>query len=86
MMGRIVERNQARPLSTVPTGGRVRLVRIDAGRGLNNRLAAMGFVADAEITVVSNGHPGPFVVIIKDVKMVLGRGVAHRVLVGQPSG
>jgi ferrous iron transport protein A len=65
----------------VAAGERVRLVRIDAGRGLNSRLAAMGFVPSAGITVVSNGHPGPFVVIVKDVKMMLGRGVAHKILV-----
>jgi Fe2+ transport system protein FeoA len=70
-----------RPLSAVKTGGKGRLVRVDAGRGLNNRLASMGFVPDVEISVVSNGHPGPFVVVIKDVKMALGRGVAHKIRV-----
>ena len=59
----------------------MRLVRVDAGRGLNSRLAAMGFVPNATISVVSNGHPGPFVVIVRDVKMMLGRGVAHRIMV-----
>lgn len=77
----IVERDQVRPLSMVRTGDSVRLVRVNAGRGLNSRLASMGFVSDVEIRVVSNGHPGPFVVIIKDVKMVLGRGVAQKIMV-----
>jgi ferrous iron transport protein A len=56
-------------------------VRIDAGRGLNSRLASMGLVASAELKVVSNGHPGPFVLIVKDAKVVLGRGVAQKILV-----
>jgi len=82
MIGKIVmEPTQIRPLSTVATGDTVRLVRVEAGRGLNSRLAAMGFVPEAAIRVVSNGHPGPFIIIIKDVKMVLGRGVAQKVLV-----
>ncbi|OHB66993.1 MAG: hypothetical protein A2Y76_02860 [Planctomycetes bacterium RBG_13_60_9] len=76
-----MEQNQVRPLSAVKTGEKARLARVDAGRGLNSRLASMGFVPNAEITVVSNGHPGPFVIIIKDVKMVLGRGVAHKIMV-----
>ena len=80
-MGSVREQGHTRPLSTVRTGQEVRLVRVDAGRGLNCRLASMGFVSDVRITVVSNGHPGPFVVIIKDVKMVLGRGVARKILV-----
>jgi ferrous iron transport protein A len=57
------------------------LVRVDAGRGLNSRLAAMGFVSGAPITIVSNNHPGPFVVIVKGVRMMLGRGVAHKIIV-----
>ena len=77
----VVEECQVRALSVVKTGDKVLLVRVDAGRGLNNRLASMGFVPDVEISVVSNGHPGPFVVVIKDVKMALGRGVAHKILV-----
>jgi len=77
----VMERSQARPLSTVNTGDTVRLVRVRAGRGLNSRLASMGFVPDVPIRVVSNGHPGPFVIVIKDIKMVLGRGVAQKVFV-----
>jgi len=81
-MGEVVtKQSQARPLSGIKTGDRARLVRVDAGRGLNSRLASMGFVPNAEITVISNGHPGPFVIIIKDVKMVLGRGVAQKIMV-----
>jgi ferrous iron transport protein A len=76
-----VQDRQMRPLSTAKTGERVRLVRIDAGRGLNNRLASMGLVPNAELRVVSNGHPGPFVLIVKEAKVVLGRGVAQKILV-----
>lgn len=77
----VVEQNQVRSLSTVMTGATVRVVRVQAGRRLNSRLASMGFVPDVKLRVVSNGHPGPFVVIIKDIKMVLGRGVAQKILV-----
>jgi ferrous iron transport protein A len=77
----VMEQSQVRPLSAVTTGDTVRLVRVRAGRGLNSRLASMGFVPDVKIRVVSNGHPGPFVIIIKEIKMVLGRGVAQKVFV-----
>jgi len=70
-----------RLLSTVKAGENVRVVRIEAGRGLNNRLASMGLVASTSLRVVSNGHPGPFVLIVKDAKVVLGRGVAQKILV-----
>jgi Fe2+ transport system protein FeoA len=77
----VMEHSQIRRLSAVENGEKVRLVRVDAGRDLNRRLASMGFVPNVQITVVSNSHPGPFVIIVKEVKMVLGRGVAQKVLV-----
>ena len=70
-----------RPLSMVRVGETAKLARINAGQGLNRRLTAMGLVPDVEITVVSSGHPGPFVISVKDSKMMLGRGIAHKIMV-----
>ena len=77
----MMEQNQVRPLSTIGAGETVRLDHMETGRGLNSRLASMGFISNVEIRVVSNGHPGPFVIIIKDVKVVLGRGVTQKIFV-----
>jgi Fe2+ transport system protein FeoA len=76
-----MEDKQLRPLSKVKDGETVRLARINAGQGLRNRLIAMGLVRDVEITVVNNSHPGPFVISVKDSKMMLGRGMANKILV-----
>jgi len=65
----------------VAAGQTVKVVKIDAGRGLNSRLAAMGLVPNTRITVVSNGHPGPFVLNVKESKVMLGRGMAHKIMV-----
>jgi Fe2+ transport system protein FeoA len=65
----------------VAAGQTVKVVKIDAGRGLNSRLAAMGLVPNTQITVVSNGHPGPFVLSVKESKVMLGRGMAHKIMV-----
>jgi len=75
------DKSQVKPLSTVKAGDKVKLAGIEAGRGLNSRLASMGLVPGVEIKVVSNGHPGPFVVIVKNSKMMLGRGMAHKIMV-----
>jgi len=72
---------QLRPLSMVKAGETVKLASIEAGRGLNSRLAAMGLVPDVEITVVSSRHPGPFVINVRYCKMMLGRGMAHKIMV-----
>jgi Fe2+ transport system protein FeoA len=76
-----MEIQELKPLSLVQSGERVRLASIEAGRGLNSRLASMGLLPNVEITVVSNGHPGPFVISVKGSKMMLGRGMAHKIMV-----
>ncbi|MHC4424222.1 MAG: FeoA family protein [Planctomycetota bacterium] len=76
-----MEKKQPRPLSTVRSGETVKLASINAGQGLNSRLASMGLLPNVEITVVNNTHPGPFVISVKDSKMMLGRGMAHKIMV-----
>ena len=77
-----MDEKNVRPLSMVAVGETVRLVKVNAGRGLNSRLAAMGLVADTELTVLSNSYPGPFVVTVKNSKVMLGRGMAQKIMVG----
>ena len=76
-----MEQKQSQPLSTIQSGESVRLTSIEAGRGLNSRLASMGLVPNTEITVINNGHPGPFVISVKGTRMMLGRGMAQKIMV-----
>ena len=76
-----MEQKKARPLSKVRAGETVKLVGIKAGRGLNSRLASMGLVPNVKIMVVNNNEPGPFVISVKNSKMMLGRGMAHKIMV-----
>jgi ferrous iron transport protein A len=73
--------DKLRPLSTVTTGERVKLVKIDAGRNLNSRLASMGLLPNVEITVVRNDHRGPSVISIKESKIMLGRSIMRKIMV-----
>ena len=72
---------QVKPLSSVQSGRKVKLVSIEAGRGLKSRLTSIGLLPNVEITVVSNSHPGPFVISVKGSKMMLGRGMAQKIMV-----
>ena len=65
----------------VRVGETVKVVKVNAGRSLNSRLAAMGLVANTELIVAGNSHPGPFVVNVKGSKVMLGRGMAHKIMV-----
>ncbi len=68
-------------LSSVASGKRVRLMTVDASRGLRARLAAMGLVPGVEIEVVRNTGRGPFVVAVKGSRVMLGRGMVQKVIV-----
>jgi len=76
-----METQQTKPLSAIRSGEKVRLASVTAGRGLNSRLASMGLLPNVEITVVNNRHPGPFVISVKGSRMMLGRGMAHKIMV-----
>ena len=76
-----MEQKKVIHLSTVKAGQTVKLAGVEVGRGLNSRLAAMGLLPNVELTVVSNGHPGPFVVSVKGSRIMLGRGMADKITV-----
>jgi len=76
-----MKHNNVIPLSTVKSGRKVKLVGVEAGRGLNSRLTAMGLLPNVEITVINNSHPGPFVIDVKGTRMMLGRGMADKIMV-----
>ena len=75
------ERPDAISLSTLPDGARGRIVAIGAGVGLRSRLTAMGLRRGVTVRVVRHGGRGPFVVAAGDMRIVLGRGMAHKVFV-----
>ena len=68
-------------LSSVNAGKTVTLVSIDAGQRLRSRLAAMGLTPGVELTVIRCSNHGPFVIKVKNSKVVLGRGMTQKILV-----
>ena len=68
-------------LSEVKNGQKVKLGQVLAGHGLNHRLASMGLIPGTELTVINNRHPGPFVISVKNSRLILGRGIAHKITV-----
>ena len=59
----------------------MRLVSVDAGRGLCGRLTAMGLVPGVEIEVVQNSIWGPFLIEVMGSRIMLGRGMARKITV-----
>jgi len=69
------------PLTVVQPGRRVRVLSIEAGDGLQGRLAALGLIPGVEIGVVQNSGHGPFLVEIMGGRVMLGRDMANKVMV-----
>jgi len=69
------------PLTIVQPGRRVRLVAVNAGQGLHGQLAAMGLVPGVEIDVIRNSLHGPFIIAVKGTRIMLGRGMAQKIMV-----
>lgn len=71
------------PLSALKPGQGGVIRQIAGGRGLLNRLAAMGLMPGMEIRVVRS--IGPMLVEVRSSRLVLGRGLVGHILV-EPSG
>ena len=68
-----------KPLDKIAAGAAANIVSIEAGSGLKNRLAAMGLLVDTQIRVVQNDGAGQIIVNVKNSKVILGRGMSHKV-------
>ena len=69
------------PLTIIQAGRRVRLVAVNAGQGLEGRLSAMGLVPGVEIEILRNSLHGPFLIAVKGSRIMLGRGMAQKIMV-----
>ncbi len=69
------------PLSMAPPGALVTLVGINAGRGLVRRLSAMGLVPGTQLEVLRGNVAGPLMIRVKGSRIMLGRGIAMKILV-----
>ncbi|RLB91454.1 MAG: hypothetical protein DRH50_11055 [Deltaproteobacteria bacterium] len=69
------------PLAIVQAGRWVRIVTVNAGHRLQNRLAAMGLVPGVEIKVLRNSMNGPFLIEVKGSRIMLGRRMSQKIIV-----
>ena len=69
------------PLPSVSAGTEVVLVTIDGGNNLRQRLNDMGLNEGMKIKVLHSHKRGPCIVRSGQTRLVLGYGMAHKVLV-----
>ena len=69
------------PLSMASAGEPVKVVAVRAGWGLQRRLADMGLTPGVQVKVINSQRPGPVVIDLRDSRLALGHGVAHKIMV-----
>ena len=68
-------------LDRFPSGATGSIVSLQGGRCVVSRLAALGFVPGAPISVVQNYGHGPLIVLVRQARVALGRGEAAHIVV-----
>jgi len=75
MKGQIV------PLTVIRPGKSVELVAITGGLGLRRRLNDMGFNEGIKFKLMHSLRPGPCIIYFAGTRLVLGHGMAQKILV-----
>jgi len=63
------------------TGKKGKIIDIQGGFGVKQRLYEIGLTPNSEIYVVENRGTGPILISCKGVVIALGRGVARKIIV-----
>ena len=78
-------KGQYLPLNMVSPGRKVKLVAVRGGQGIRRRLNDMGLNIGAEFRIVHSHFFGPCIIAIDNTRLVLGRGMSHKILVEDTS-
>ena len=74
-------RNETMQLMELQPGKKAVIRRLEGGRTVLSRLAAMGFTPGAAITVMRSSDHGPLLVSLRGSRVALGRGEAAHIFV-----
>ena len=72
---------QPRLLSDIKAGENVRLFAVLGGEQLKERMVSMGLLPGVSFEVVRNREGGPVVLSIRGARLILGRGMSHKIMV-----
>lgn len=69
-------------LTDVDVGGEVVLRTISGGKGVRSKLYSLGLLPGVAIRVLQPGGPGgPVVIAVRDDRLVIGHGMAEKMIV-----
>ena len=68
------------PLTMALPGKEVTLSNINGGKFAKSKLISLGLTPGVKIKVINNG-PGPLIISVRDSRLALGYGMAHKIMV-----
>ena len=74
------------PLAELTAGGKATVKGLSGGRDFADRVASLGFVPGAEVTMLRNLSRGPILVLVRGTRIALGRGEAVKIFVERELG
>ena len=69
------------PLAMASPGDEVRLIAIHGGQRMRKRLADLGLTLGLTVEVMRRDSHGPLILAVKDSRLALGHGMAHKIMV-----
>jgi len=72
-----------RGLDELPAGATGVVQSLGGGRGVTSRLIDMGFTPGVEVAVLHNRGRGAIIVLVRDVRVALGRGQAQKIMIAE---
>ena len=73
-------------LDKIPSGTSGVVRKLEGGRELATRLAALGLSIGSQVEVLQNRAHGPLLVLVRDTRVALGRGQVLKILVEELGG
>jgi ferrous iron transport protein A len=68
------------PLSSIEQGQTVRIVKVEAGRGIQTRIRNLGILEGDTVQVILNAR-GPLIIAKQNLRLALGRGMSSKIFV-----
>lgn len=69
------------PLALLPEGAAGTVLKVLGGEVASRHLEDMGFAPPARVRVLKSCAPGAMLVMVKDSRIALGRGMAMKIIV-----
>ncbi len=77
----LAKRSDVVPLHKAKTGEKLVISSVDSGKNMQLRLSSMGLKTGDMVEVVSSGFGGQVVIATGDNRMVVGKGMAEKIMV-----